>query len=203
MPTPAIWAVTIMNSKAAIRTKILKIRSAISKEEQNVLEKKLIILWDKLIKKEYEANKIGIYWSYKSEISTLGIIKKILKEGNDCYLPAIIDKKRRKMIFKEYIHDSKMIENSFGILEPIGTKEIEIEELDLIILPLIAFDNLGFRVGMGLGFYDITFSTKKDLLAPLLGLAYDFQEQETCFPENHDLKMDGILTPTKFVKVQD
>ena len=69
--------------------------------------------------------------------------------------------------------------------------------LDLAILPLVAFDEYGFRLGMGKGYYDLTFQKKKNQKKPILwGLCYDFQETKTCYPESHDLKMDAILSPS-------
>ena len=83
-------------------------------------------------------------------------------------------------------------QNPNKILEPKSGKEIDPEDLDIIFIPLLAFDKNLNRVGMGKGYYDKTLHGKK--AGKLVGLAYDFQEISNAFPEDHDVAMNAIIT---------
>ena len=68
---------------------------------------------------------------------------------------------------------------------------------DILLVPLVAFDIEGYRVGMGMGYYDTTLlEIKKSKTCKIWGIAYEFQEEESCFPEFHDLKLDAVLCPS-------
>ena len=70
-----------------------------------------------------------------------------------------------------------------------------------MLIPLVAFDKKGYRIGMGKGYYDTTFSRKDSVKNyKIWGICYDFQETDTCYPEEHDLKMDAIIRPSGIQK---
>ena len=76
--------------------------------------------------------------------------------------------------------------------------------LDMIFVPLVAFDLNGFRIGMGSGYYDRTFEKKleiKDMKSPvLIGLAYEFQKQECLNHQPWDVPLDMVVTELKIYK---
>ena len=131
------------------------------------------------------------------------IITRYIRElGKKCYLP-LIDKdlNNKEMEFSEFNSKVSLVKNKFNIPEPFNGSLTITSELELIIMPLVAFDNKGYRLGMGKGYYDFTFKnfklTKKQVF---LGLAYDFQKTESCYPEEHDLKMDAVICPSGIYK---
>ena len=90
-----------------------------------------------------------------------------------------------------------LLKNKFDISEPISGTFENASQLDLVVIPLVAFDNEGFRLGMGKGYYDFTFGTSKINRKPLFwGLSYDFQKADSCYPEDHDLKMEAVICPS-------
>ena len=112
------------------------------------------------------------------------------------FLPKITDYHKKQMQF--FSDEQRQIKNRYGIFEPIGTGEpIELSEFDLILMPLIAFDNQGNRIGMGAGFYDRAFAGIA--IRPLLiGLAYDFQKKSIP-AEAWDVPIDVIITNQKII----
>jgi len=93
----------------------------------------------------------------------------------------------------------EIISGQFGIREPmIGCMEIPLDDLDLILVPGVAFDSRGNRLGRGKGFYDRLlekFRGKK------IGIAFDEQIVGNVPTESLDVKMDFILTPTRCIKI--
>lgn len=90
--------------------------------------------------------------------------------------------------------------NRFGIPEPAAGAEIAPPFLDLVLVPLVAFDALGNRLGMGAGFYDRVFAFRKRRhrwhRPPLFGVAYSLQRVERIDPEPWDVPLDGVVTET-------
>ena len=84
---------------------------------------------------------------------------------------------------------------SYNIIEPIGTP-IPASEIDLIIVPGVAFDKSGNRLGRGKGFYD---RLLHNLSAIKIGVGYDFQLIEKINTEPHDIAMDAIITPSNSI----
>ncbi len=87
--------------------------------------------------------------------------------------------------------DSRLELGAFHIEEPTGDELTPVEEIELIIVPGVAFDRRGNRLGRGKGFYDRLLA---DSRASKIGVAYDFQIVEEIPAEPHDIKMDIVIT---------
>lgn len=86
---------------------------------------------------------------------------------------------------------------NYGILEPIGD-EVNKDQIDGILIPLLAYDKKGYRIGYGKGYYDRYLKGYQGLR---IGVAYDFQEVDDAFPNQFDEKLDYIVTPNKIIVV--
>lgn len=94
----------------------------------------------------------------------------------------------------KYDADTKLIKNKWHIDEPTGAELIEIEQIDLVLVPLLAFDERGFRVGYGKGFYDKFLSEcRKDVLK--IGLSHFAPVAEISDINEFDVKLDYCVTP--------
>ena len=183
-----------------------KIRNII-KEKRSQLSEKELHLTSKAITERIrsfkfpkELTKIGIYYAVNNEVDVHPLCKILWQESKRVYLP-IVEKK--KLLFGEYRDTSNLKNNRFKIPEPIVGIESQISafELDLIFMPLVAFDPMGNRIGMGGGFYDRTLDNKQldnDLKKPILvGVAYEFQKQNQIQPNPWDIPLDMIFTESK------
>jgi 5-formyltetrahydrofolate cyclo-ligase len=121
----------------------------------------------------------------------------MLKEGKKVYVPKVTDK--RIEFYRIYGFDF-LTESRFGILEPDITRDLssyQITEKSLMILPGLAFDPLGNRIGYGAGYYDRYLNEKKSDHFIKIAIAYDFQIVEKIEVMDHDVRADIILTPTR------
>ena len=101
----------------------------------------------------HDAKTIGVTWSNFPEIDTHKIIQKGLEEGKRMVVP--YSGKDRVMTFHEYLPDTAMARSRFGIMEPVDKRNpVPSEEIDLLLVPGLAFSETGYRIGFGGGYYD-------------------------------------------------
>ena len=134
-----------------------------------------------------QAKTIGVYVSYKHEVDTRRLIENYAKEKTIC-VPKI---EKGKMNFYRISSLDELKPGYFGVDEPESIHFIEPGDLDLMLVPLLAFDHNYFRIGYGKGFYD---AYMKDADYYKLGLAYSFQEIEDTHPHPLDIALDAVLT---------
>lgn len=135
-----------------------------------------------------QASCIALYHALPGEVQTADFIEKWHKQKR-LLLPLV---KGNDLQLLLYAGKESVKTGAFGIWEP--TEECEVvpeEEIDLVIVPGVAFDRQHNRLGRGKGFYDRLLST---LSAPKIGICYDFQLKELIPIEPFDKKMDLILT---------
>ena len=148
----------------------------------------------KLIRKHFLKKKIiiaGYYPSYY-EVNILNFLEKASKKNFKIVLPVI--KSSNIMNFKSWIFKEPLYVNKFGMLEPKNSNKNTIP--DLIMVPLVAFDNHLNRIGYGKGYYDRSLrkisKIKKNAIS--LGIAYSFQKCQKIPTNKHDFKLDYIFT---------
>jgi len=150
-----------------------------------------------------EYSNVGIYHPVNGEVNTLQLTDFMWSINQQIFLPMI---NKKKLLFGKLRPDSKLKKNCFGIPEPYANRnnQISADSLDMVFVPLVAFDLNGFRIGMGSGYYDRTFAKKlttKDLKHPvLIGLAYEFQKQECLNHQPWDVPLDMVVTELKTYK---
>ena len=148
----------------------------------------------RLIRKHFLKKKIiiaGYYPSYY-EVDILNFLEKASKKNFRIVLPVI--KSSNAMSFKPWIFKEPLYVNKFGILEPKDTKKEIIP--DLIMVPLVAFDERLNRIGYGKGYYDRSLQKIKKIKNKTisLGIAYYFQKCKSIPANKHDFKLDYIFT---------
>ncbi|HIO43076.1 MAG TPA: 5-formyltetrahydrofolate cyclo-ligase [Gammaproteobacteria bacterium] len=186
-----------MTYKTSLRKEKIRERNLISQNEMDQVEKKTASLFMDMFS-ELKIKKASIYIPVHNEVPTKRIIQLIIGSKTECYLPVIDqDLNNKKMKFAEFNHETALVKNKFNISEPISRTFENVLQLELVVMPLVAFDNEGFRLGMGKGYYDFTFGSSEINRKPLFwGLSYDFQKTDSCYPEEHDLKMEAVICPS-------
>ncbi len=144
-----------------------------------------------------QAQKIGYYISHENECDPALIAVTARKLKKELFLPVISADKKNMQFYSHTVSD--LYKNHFGIAEINCQKEkpIETKDLDLIIVPIVAFDKNNNRWGRGAGFYDrcLEFKIKNKSKKPILiGLAYEFQKIDLITPEAWDVPMDCVVT---------
>ena len=147
----------------------------------------------KLIEQQ-QAKNIALYLAFDGEISTKPLINQLWQQGKHVYLPVLHPFVHGHLLFLRYLPDTPMKANKFGILEPhLNVKSVlPIEQLDIIFTPLVAFDRLGNRLGMGGGFYDRTLQNSQHRFITV-GLAHQCQQVEALPIESWDIPLEHIL----------
>lgn len=185
--------------KKDLRKIILNKRNSIDNNTKEEMDREL---FNKLINLDLykEAKNIFIYLSFGSEIDTKPIIDRALEEGKEVYIPKVYKiSKEMKAIRLNSFEDLE--ENSMGILEPKDDSNfIAKEDIDLIIVPGAVFDLEGNRIGYGGGYYDRFLSNIKDKRNKIV-LAYDLQIVDNIEAEEHDIKVDYIITNSRINKI--
>ena len=192
----------IGNEKKQVRREILEVREKMDIEEKTNYDK---IIIDKFLRSSYykKSTNIFIYISYGSEIDTKYIIERAIKEGKNIYCPRTEFSTRLMNAVKIENFDN-LIKSKYGALEPKeGEPFIDPNDLDLIVVPGVAFDKNGGRLGYGAGFYDRYFKRinddNKSRITKLV-LAYDFQLIDKIPTDKEDVLIDLVVTEKQSIK---
>ena len=146
------------------------------------------------------ARRIALYAGVDGEICPLPLVDHVIASGKTAYLPLLHPIRSGRLLFCAWRSGDRLRRNRFGIAEPIPTARnlTDARELDLVIVPLLGFDDLGHRLGMGGGFYDRTFAFRRrnpSLHRPyLLGLAFELQRTDALASRPWDVDLDAVAT---------
>jgi 5-formyltetrahydrofolate cyclo-ligase len=179
--------------KNEIRQKIKAIRAVMDPEHvktfSGVIKKKLLSL-----ESVAGAGCIMAFYSYKNEPQMIEFMHECIDMGKRIALPRVTGE--GKMIAVEYSPDTEMINNVYGIPEPIIRSNSKHERPDIVIVPGIAFD-LGLnRIGFGGGYYD---RFLEGTGAYKIGVCFDYQIIENLESDSHDVPMDIIVTEKRII----
>lgn len=179
-----------------LRHTIRHVRSHLSPKFQQQSRNKVIQRIKKLHEWRY-AKKIALYQAFQGEIDINELWRTAPLQGKSCAFPTLTDDK--KLLFLPATPKTAFKKNRYGILEPNVpvTQAITAEQLDIIFMPLVAFDRTGNRLGMGSGYYDRTLAKSKSKC--LIGLAYDFQEVPQLITQQWDVSLDAVITPAGII----
>lgn len=141
---------------------------------------------------------IASYHSFSGEIDTVEINKALRLAGHHMALPVIHHEEKGLMDFYSYEKPEDLILNRFKIPEPVVSEEnlVQPHKLEVVIVPLVGFNEKGERLGMGGGYYDRILK-KISCECLTLGLAYDFQLIPEIKSQPWDMPLDEVITPTK------
>ncbi len=189
--------------RLALRETLREARRNLSDAEQAAASADLLSL---LSDQEFfqNASRVAFYQKLDGEIDPQPLMEHSLNQGKDCFLPVISRDNEEALTFAPYDTDTELTENQWGVAEPPLPEEIISPTVfDVVFVPLVGFDANCFRLGMGKGFYDRTFSFKifNRRSQPLLvGLAHECQLIEPFPTEVWDVRLDSVVTPEKIYR---
>lgn len=141
------------------------------------------------------AQRIAVFLAFDGEPSLRRVVEHAARAGKRIYAPIIT---RKSMTFAELDHGARLGTNFFGISEPGKANRIDPRRLDLVLTPLVAFDDRGVRIGVGRGYYDRCFRFLHARGAwhrpKLLGVAYELQHVQEIAPEPWDVPLWAVVT---------
>ena len=184
--------------KNQIRKKLILIRKNLSKEyvfeNSNKIKNRLFNL-NEFIK----ASTILFYVSYNNEVYTHEMIRELLTSKKNIVVP-ISEKKNRILILSKLENWDDLSVGSYNILEPNidRIKKVDLDSIDLIIVPGVGFDERGNRIGHGKGYYDNLLRNSKQ--ATSIGLSFECQILENIPTGKYDIPVDIIVTEKRIIK---
>ncbi|MCH9756813.1 MAG: 5-formyltetrahydrofolate cyclo-ligase [Gammaproteobacteria bacterium] len=178
--------------KMTIRHTMLAKRASLAKKMKLEASKALCARIESLPLYQ-DAKKIALYQAIDGEIDLHPLWLLAETAGKTCYMP-VITPDNKTLLFLPTTLKTPQKSNLFQILEPDlpHTSAISLNELDLMIMPLVAFNTHGTRLGRGAGYYDRTLANEKP--ACLLGAAYEFQRHASLLAEPWDIPLTGVVT---------
>lgn len=186
-----------MQTRQSIRKHIREKRQVLSSRQQvkyaeSLCEQLITLTVNKQIKTA------AVYLANDGEISLEPYIHWCWKNKIAVYLPVVHPFSAGHLLFLRYQSDTLMKANSYGILEPALSidKLLPIKQLQMIITPLVAFDEQGNRLGMGGGYYDRTLANVA-AICHVLGVAHDIQKVPLLPIKAWDIPLKHIITPNQ------
>jgi 5-formyltetrahydrofolate cyclo-ligase len=158
------------------------------------------IITDRFLNSRYflGSDNVGCYVSTRDEVDTSAIIERAWRAKKRVFLP--VTSSSGDMHFCETLPETGLAMNHFGLWEPVHCKTIEARRLDVVVTPLLAFDDQRNRLGMGGGYFDRAFAFLKDrnhwLHPKLIGIAFECQRVEKISPNPWDIPVFRIITET-------
>lgn len=135
-----------------------------------------------------EAKVILAYYSLPDEVDTHTLIQELVAEGKTVLLPKVLDD--TTMELRQYAGPQDLSEGAYHIMEPMGAPFKDFSQIDVALIPGLAFDTNGHRLGRGKGYYDrfLTAFTGKTI-----GVCFDFQKVAEVPVDAHDVAVDRVV----------
>lgn len=182
---------SIALAKAECRKRARHVRAAAIAEHPNA---SLMPHWPD---ERFSGKIIGGYWPIKNEIDTRALLTELSRRGYAIALPAIIADEE-PLVFRQWVPGDRLVDGPFKTLEPAPTAPVM--RPDVVLVPMLAFNHHGQRVGYGGGFYDRTLSQLR-AIKPVFacGIAFSAQRADTIPTDIYDQPLDGVLTEQGFM----
>jgi 5-formyltetrahydrofolate cyclo-ligase len=184
-------------SKAQLRQQV---RAALARVSLAVRTVESLALCARLEPQVQSAHAILFFAPLPDELDVWPLLEKLLAAGKVCALPAFDDAVQFYSARRVKNLETDIATGKFGVSEPLAAcPDIPLDRFDLVLVPGVAFDATGNRLGRGRGFYDRILAAASGVKC---GVAYDFQLLEQVPAEPHDARVDFIFTPTRCVRRQ-
>ncbi len=191
----------VRNKKKELRKKILALRDTLSLEERGKNSKSIhsrLFFLPEFV----TARTLAFYVSFKSEVLTGTMIREALSLGKAVVVPITDLANRRLKLSRIVDYTADLAPGTWGILEPKPEciRPVALEEIDLVIVPGAVFDQKGYRIGYGGGFYDSLLKSVQER-RPSVALAFELQMvEEVPVESGHDEPVDIIITEERVIR---
>ena len=183
--------------KHEIRKHFIKKRSSLSTEEVNEFNSKIHSLFEQFLPKEVKTVHIYIPIQSKAEIDTWPIIHELWAKNIRVVAP-IMDVHKNTLSSWQLTKETRLEKNSWNVPEPVQSTKANNKEIDAIVIPLLAFDKDGYRVGYGKGYYD-RFLASIDKKILKIGLSFFPPIDRIDDLDSYDVPLNYCITPEKII----
>lgn len=188
-----------MTKKETLRRAVLR---RLRRQSDSSQQKKSLAIGRRLFQTRFyrKAQRLLCYAAMDGEVQTRPILEKALLDGKKVFVPVVTDKNRRHMVAARIKSLEKDLSHRgpYGIPHPLrlSAQGISLKRMDLILVPGVAFDARGVRLGRGLGYFD-RFLSRIPASIPRVGLAYECQMAGKVPAHPHDERMQAVVTEKK------
>jgi 5-formyltetrahydrofolate cyclo-ligase len=182
-------------TKTELRQQLLEIRRRLTAEAR---AEKSARIWARLEALEVyrKAKSVLFFVGFGSEVVTLPMIHAAIGQGKQVAAPKIIDGEEELELRRLTAPEQELLKGQMGILEPIAScPKVNVEEIELIIVPAVGWDETGYRIGYGGGYYDRLLARARD--AYTIGIGFECQVVTSLPREAHDLPVFVLVTEEK------
>lgn len=188
---------TLRTTRRALRRELRARRDALPSWRRQLLARRIAMHVAQLPQLRPGAA-VSLFASFSSEVPTAPLRALALRRGCHLYLPRIGNFTAHTMVFRRDF-GRPLPRNRMGIGEPVGTPLIDVVRFDLMLMPLVGFDDVGNRLGNGAGYYDRLLAalprTPGLVRRPLLvGIAFECQRLEHIESAPHDVPLDAVIS---------
>ncbi|MDT8410419.1 MAG: 5-formyltetrahydrofolate cyclo-ligase [Wenzhouxiangellaceae bacterium] len=179
--------------KAELRSRLIESRTLLQPQLRRHANRRICAHLLRLVD-ERDCLDIAAFLPFRGEPDLVPALEALSEGGRRIWLPVVDDKAMR---FHRWQPGQQLRTNRFGIPEPTNPSECDPEDLELVLLPLVAFSGAGTRLGLGAGFYDRTFGFTCDspeARPQMIGAAYTLQEVDSLPRDPWDVPLDGVIT---------
>lgn len=189
----------IAKQRESIRSEIAQQRDSITPSQRTMLSKQIISNLSEWIEQQEKSgygftfDAVMVYLSMKSEVETWKLVETGLKQDRKIIAP-VVDTNSGNLIPKRIQNlDNDLIRHTYGMFEPKDScPDFPPDKLQLILVPGLAFDRKGYRIGYGKGFYDRFLPSCPN--AVTVGIAYQLQIVDDTYPQPWDVPVQHIFT---------
>ena len=178
-----------MKSKQEIRYEVKKLKAQFSQEEKAAESREILSLLE-AHPRFVAASSVLLFHSLPDEVQTHAFIDKWAERGKNILLPVVVGE---DLDVRQYEGKEELAVSDYNILEPQGRSFTKFDEIGLAVIPGVAFDDEGHRVGRGKGYYDRLLASLSDFHLYKLGICFSFQKFESLPYEPFDIVMDEVL----------
>ncbi len=189
--------------KAALREQMKQTRLAMSKAEVQRRSESIVA---RLVELEVfqRAGSVMLYLPVRNEVDTTRVVARCLNDGKALVLPRMDYEQDGVVAHRVDDPATQLVLGRMDLVEPdpAKTEVVSPAEIDLVVVPGLAFDRRGYRIGWGRGYYD-AFLAVADARAVRVGLAYEFQLVDAVEHDGHDVPMHTVVTEGTTVRCDD
>lgn len=191
-----------MTETQKLRKSLRRQRLNLTKQQRKLASQQAMRYLNHLPIRQKKSMKIGVFVDAFGELPTQPIIDWAIKREYQVYLPVVINQ-HRPLKFCQFdskkLVNARLVRHSLGMKQPILRNFINVNQLDVLFMPLVALDKQGKRLGMGGGFYDKTLAKCKKHQPLKIGWAYDFQMVQKLDSHVWDINLDMAILPNNLL----
>lgn len=179
---------TICDWRRETRTRLIERRLGMSAQDRAACSDRISQALGAALE-PYAGKLIGFYWPFRGEYDPRSVLALMRERGSRLALPVIVER-GQPLVFREWSPGSLMVQGTWKIPMPQSGDSVF---PDLLVVPLVGFDNQGYRLGYGGGFYDRTIAAMQER-PRTIGVGFEFGRLTTIYPQPHDISLERIVT---------